>query len=141
MTEKLFDPLCAGTVPVYFGAPNARDFAPEHSFIDASEFSGPRELAAYLHHLLNSPDEYQSYFRWRAKPFTRDFEASLDRIETPLFCRLLDEVHDHLSRNEGLTAGLPKFEFGLAAFLRTRARRWRKYLLSGRATQESARVE
>src|SRR5690606_26281037 len=56
VTEKLYDPLWAGTVPVYFGAPNVADFAPRHSYIDATNFSGPRELAAYLRHLLETPD-------------------------------------------------------------------------------------
>ena len=52
VTEKLYEPLIAGSVPVYRGAPNVADFAPApRCFIDAADFAGPAELAAYLDHL------------------------------------------------------------------------------------------
>ena len=34
VTEKLWDPLLAYTIPLYAGAPNARDLLPEDSFVD-----------------------------------------------------------------------------------------------------------
>jgi hypothetical protein len=39
VTEKLFGPLEAGSVPIYQGAPNAKKFAPDdHSVIFADDF-------------------------------------------------------------------------------------------------------
>ncbi len=39
MTEKIWEPLAAGSVPVYYGAPNARDLLGlESAVIFAEEF-------------------------------------------------------------------------------------------------------
>ncbi len=66
MTEKFFDPLVAGSVPVYLGAPNVADFAPDaYSYIDVADSSGPDEVAAYLGHLDCHDDEYQAYLAWK----------------------------------------------------------------------------
>ena len=48
ITEKLWGALESGSVPVYFGAPNAKDHAPHHSIILANDFKDGGELAAYL---------------------------------------------------------------------------------------------
>lgn len=127
VTEKLYDPLAAGTVPIYLGAPNVADFAPRHSYVDAADFSGPRDLAAYLRHLLATPDEYAGYFEWRSKPLETRFEARLDRIAELPFCRLLATVRERLASREA-AFGPPTFEFGLSTFVRARLRRWRKGL-------------
>jgi hypothetical protein len=63
VTEKFFDPLLAGSVPVYRGADNAGDFAPgENAFIDARRFAGAAELAEYLGHLDRDDDAYRAFF-------------------------------------------------------------------------------
>src|SRR6185503_6597714 len=49
VTEKFFDPLVAGSVPIYLGAPNVEEFAPgDHCFINAADFPDPKMLAEYL---------------------------------------------------------------------------------------------
>jgi hypothetical protein len=49
VTEKFFDPLLAGSVPVYLGAPNIAELAPaDDCYVDASRFESPRVLAAHL---------------------------------------------------------------------------------------------
>lgn len=48
VTEKVFDCICSGIVPIYAGAPNIRDFLPEDSFIDYFSFSSLDELKQYL---------------------------------------------------------------------------------------------
>jgi hypothetical protein len=49
MTEKMFDCLFAGTVPVYWGAPDVLEWVPAECFIDMRQFSGFGELRAFLH--------------------------------------------------------------------------------------------
>lgn len=44
VTEKIFDAMMAGTIPVYYGAPDIVDFVPPQAFIDASKFSSLEEL-------------------------------------------------------------------------------------------------
>lgn len=89
VTEKFFDPLVAGTVPVYLGAPNIADFAPgEHCFIDVRDFSGPRELADYLHYLDQNDAAYAEYFAWKERPFKQQFRDLVDREQENPFTRL-----------------------------------------------------
>jgi hypothetical protein len=89
VTEKFFDPLTVGTVPVYLGAPNIDTFAPgAHCFINTAGFSSPRELADYLHYLNANDAEYAQYFAWKDRPFRPGFQALLMELETPPFARL-----------------------------------------------------
>jgi Glycosyltransferase family 10 (fucosyltransferase) C-term len=65
VTEKFFDALSAGSVPVYRGAPNIGDLAPgDGCFIDASQFRGPRELAEYLSYLDQHEEQFERYLCW-----------------------------------------------------------------------------
>lgn len=126
VTEKLFDPLAAGTVPVYLGAPNAADFVPGHSYIDAASFATPRELADYLRHLAETPQDYERYFVWRSKPLPEALVERLQRAAGAPRCRLAELVRQRLSAQPGAPSGRPHLPFGFAAFLSTRARRWRR---------------
>jgi len=97
VTEKFFQPLMAGSVPVYLGAPNVADFAPgEHSYIDASQFSGPRELAEYLLALDRDDEAYRRFFDWRSSEPTVGFEALVAAAEQHPFVRLCDIVVERL---------------------------------------------
>jgi alpha-1,3-fucosyltransferase 10 len=81
VTEKFFDPLLAGSVPVYRGAPNVAEFAPgERCYIDANAFRDERELADYLHYLDRNDAAYASFLAWRTKPLLSGFERMLDIV-------------------------------------------------------------
>ena len=56
ITEKLLDCLCAGTVPIYWGAPNVTDYIPSDCFIDRTLF--PTDQALYDHLLTLDPTPY-----------------------------------------------------------------------------------
>lgn len=93
VTEKFYDPLLAGTVPVYRGAPNVDHYAPgEQAFINADDFSGPEQLCAYLHELDRNPEAYQRFFRWREQPYRPSFEADLKTLRRDPLARLVDLV-------------------------------------------------
>lgn len=124
VTEKMFDPLQAGTVPVYLGAPNVAEFVPENSYIDATSFGAPAELAAYLHHLMHTPHEYEAYFAWRAKPLPAGLAGRIERVNMPRMSRLAEYVHRHVAEHGGRSSGRASLPFGSLAFLRTRRRRW-----------------
>lgn len=57
ITEKLFDCMRAGCVPIYWGAPNITEFVDEDAFIDRGEFSSDEELADFL--LSMTESEYE----------------------------------------------------------------------------------
>ncbi len=48
ITEKIFDCFFAGTVPVYWGAPDIENYVPSDCFIDMRRFSGYEELREFL---------------------------------------------------------------------------------------------
>jgi hypothetical protein len=89
VTEKFFDPFCAGTVPVYWGAPNIKEFAPgEHSFIHVDDYKDPQELAEYLIHLSTDAEQYNDYFRWKSQPLAPHFMRLLETEEYEMYYRL-----------------------------------------------------
>lgn len=90
MTEKFYDPLIAGSVPVYLGAPNVRDFAPaDHCYIDVTDFAGPGELAAFLRDLAGDPQRYQRYLAWKRDGVPNPgFAALMARFRDGGACRL-----------------------------------------------------
>jgi glycosyl transferase family 10 (putative fucosyltransferase) len=93
VTEKFFDPLLVGTVPVYRGAPNVSQFAPGNdAFINAADFSSPRELALYLKELASDDEAYRRYLRWRQEPLFPSFQADLDALRVPVFRKLVEIV-------------------------------------------------
>lgn len=48
ITEKIFDSMRAGCVPIYWGAPNITDYVDQEAFIDRRKFSSDEELERYL---------------------------------------------------------------------------------------------
>ncbi|MBA2643089.1 MAG: hypothetical protein H0U82_09205 [Actinobacteria bacterium] len=83
ITEKIFDCLRAGTVPVYLGAPDIEHSVWPECFVDMRRFSGYDELREFLHAL--SPAEIQAYrdagreyfTSEQFRPFTKETFASI----------------------------------------------------------------
>ena len=67
ITEKLFNPLTMGTVPVVLGTSreNYENLVPGDSFIHVDDFSTPKELAERLLQLDQNTTEYMRYFDWK----------------------------------------------------------------------------
>ncbi|KAK7124163.1 hypothetical protein R3I94_018507 [Phoxinus phoxinus] len=67
ITEKLYNPLSLGTVPVVLGPPrkNYEEFIPGSAFIHVHDFNSPKELAEHLKLLDQNDDLYRQYFTWR----------------------------------------------------------------------------
>ncbi len=59
ITEKIFDAMMYGSVPIYWGAHNVLDFIPKTCFIDRREFDGQESLHDYLKGM--APEVYQTY--------------------------------------------------------------------------------
>ncbi|RXN17057.1 alpha-(1,3)-fucosyltransferase 9-like isoform X2 [Labeo rohita] len=67
ITEKLYNPLKLGTVPVVLGPPtkNYEELIPGNAFIHVDDFSSPKELAEHLKLLDQNESLYRQYFTWR----------------------------------------------------------------------------
>ncbi|ORX51816.1 hypothetical protein BCR36DRAFT_582853 [Piromyces finnis] len=93
VTEKFFQPLEAGSVPVFFGTSNIADFAPEHSFINANDFESAKELAEYLEMLDKDDKEYESYLEWKKKgEIGENLEHLIEIRKFNSICQLLQRI-------------------------------------------------
>jgi len=93
VTEKFYEPLIAGSVPVYRGTPDVAELAPAPGcYIDSANFGSARELASYLNHLDTHDEEYLAYHEWRSTGFSPGFERYLAQFEEHPFCRLAARV-------------------------------------------------
>lgn len=89
VTEKFFEPLQLGSVPVYLGAPNIEDFAPDKDcFVDIRKFSGPAALAAYLLEATEDDTTYARHHRWRTEGTSPRYRALADIVAVHALCRL-----------------------------------------------------
>jgi alpha-1,3-fucosyltransferase 10 len=94
VTEKLYEPLLTGTVPVYLGAPNVAEFAPgPDSYVDARAFASPAELARYLRE--TDPARHHA---WRTAPLAAGFAAKLDRLRKGWEVELAEKVRARRSK-------------------------------------------
>jgi hypothetical protein len=59
ITEKIFDAMMYGCVPIYWGAQYIVDFIPKECFIDRRDFSNQQSLYAYLKGMTS--EVYKSY--------------------------------------------------------------------------------
>lgn len=99
VTEKFFDPLLAGAVPVYWGAPNVDEFAPgDNCYVDVRKYETVEELAIHLQACLDDPALYARYHAWREQPLRPTFiqKAVAQQIHPYIrLCRLIQAERQH----------------------------------------------
>ena len=70
VTEKIFDCLTCGIVPVYYGADDICDYVPADCFIDYRRFMDPKALGEYL--LSITKEQYDKYVEAGEKAISSD---------------------------------------------------------------------
>ena len=71
VTEKVYDALVAGCVPIYFGAPNVLEYVPHaNAIIDVRALGGARRTAEEIARLAADGDAYAAKHAWRDRPET-----------------------------------------------------------------------
>jgi hypothetical protein len=88
ITEKLWGTLASGTVPVYYGAPNAKDHAPPNSIISWHDFNDTTKLGEHLAEVAVNKTLYESYQAWRSQPLPQSFHQKYDFTNTHSVCRM-----------------------------------------------------
>lgn len=86
VTDKLYTALLYGVVPVVYGEADYRAYAPSGSYINARDFSSPKELAEYLWLLHTHDHLYQSYYAWNE-------DYVVDRFPNDGWCSLCEMLH------------------------------------------------
>ena len=93
VTEKFYEPLAAGSVPVYRGTEDVSELAPaEGCYIDARDFASGRELGRYLDYLDGDDEAYLRYHRWRDRGPSALYLGHLERLRHGWLERLADAV-------------------------------------------------
>ena len=99
VTEKFFQPLLVGTVPVVLGAPNLDEIAPgDQCYINVCDFESPASLAAHLQEVANDRALYQRYQAWRHRPLRPAFLALEARQRRSALLRLCDALLANLAQ-------------------------------------------
>lgn len=98
VTEKFFDPLVAGSVPVYLGAPNVDRFSPsECCYIDVNDFRSAKALADELLALASDDVAYARYHAWRNRPLREAFLHWLEPQALSPQQRLVHKIVERVS--------------------------------------------
>ena len=96
ISEKLNLVYSSGAIPVYWGPPQIYSWVPgNHTFIDASKFQGPKDLAEYLKRV----DMEDDLFRYHTSNF--DIAKTKERIASlcpnrSMLCSLCHVAHKKL---------------------------------------------
>ncbi|XP_021442843.2 alpha-(1,3)-fucosyltransferase 4-like [Oncorhynchus mykiss] len=100
ITEKLWNSLLAGAVPVVLGPPreNYERFLPPEAFIHVDDFPSPRLLAQYLLLLRRSPALLQRHLAWR-----RSYSVHLTAFWAEHYCTACRAVQNHRLRTNTIT--------------------------------------
>ena len=100
VTEKFFEPLMYGAVPVYLGAPNIEDFAPgDHCYINAADFASAKDLANFLTSMTD--EEYMRYHEWRNKPLRESLVAMCESVPEHLLTSVVQMVRAQVAQDQG----------------------------------------
>ena len=104
VSEKVFEGLFAGAVPVYMGAPEIEKFMPSpDSFINANGWSA-QQLAALLNKLSSEEHRstYEKYFAFKKQELSPNFYdmASNSYCHPNILCRLCEYIAHNVSRSD-----------------------------------------
>lgn len=102
ISEKIFDAMKAGSVPIYYGAPNVTDYIPADTFIDYRNFSSLDELYDFV---KNMPEDvYQTYLN-NIQTFIQDFD------KTPFYYKTVARILEkHIFSEEAEFSPAVSFE-------------------------------
>ncbi|KAJ0264457.1 Glycoprotein 3-alpha-L-fucosyltransferase A [Hirschfeldia incana] len=101
VTEKFFQSLVAGSVPVVVGAPNIQDFAPSpDSILHITQMTDIEPVAKRMKHLADNPDAYNKMLRWKQEGPSDSFKALVDMAAVHSSCRLCIFVATRIREQE-----------------------------------------
>ena len=111
MTEKIYNALSAGSVPVWMGTDKIDEVLQwgnlKHSIIKVKDFPSPRKLAEYLLYLSGNEAEYNKYLKWKYEGFKFPPEYYKTAVGEwwdglPLYCRICMRIAKDPWGHDGL---------------------------------------
>jgi len=104
VSEKVYQALEAGAIPIYYGARDVSEFVPRGSYIDARDFKSTKRLAEYIEALKLDRERFGTYFEWGKEDVERIWTKAGCGVHW--LCRACDVV-EALARERG---GAPEEE-------------------------------
>ncbi|KAK4284603.1 hypothetical protein QN277_001410 [Acacia crassicarpa] len=109
VTEKFFQSLVAGSVPVVVGAPNIQDFAPAPgSILHIREIEDVESVAKTMKHLAENTEAYNQSLRWKYEGPSDSFKALVDMAAVHSSCRLCIHLATMIRKKEEKSPGFKK---------------------------------
>ncbi|KNA06667.1 hypothetical protein SOVF_178890 [Spinacia oleracea] len=109
VTEKFFQSLVAGTIPIVVGAPNIQDFAPcPGSVLHIKELEDIDTVAKTMKYLAKNPDAYNQSLRWKYDGPHDSFKALVDMAAVHSSCRLCIHLATRIREDEEKSPGFKK---------------------------------
>lgn len=109
VTEKFFQSLVAGTIPVVVGAPNIQDFAPaRNSILHIKELEDVDSIAKTMKYLGENPDAYNQSLRWKYEGPSDSFKALVDMAAVHSSCRLCIHLATMIREKEENSPGFKR---------------------------------
>jgi hypothetical protein len=114
ITEKLYQGLRAGSVPVYLGAPNVRDYLPDNAAVYLDDFASLSDLVKYLKSAMEDETLYNKHHAWKDLPLPGRFvNTALEMSQDLLHCQICDHIATKykkelpLLNNKGKSIAMP----------------------------------
>ena len=91
VTEKIWHAYLSQAIPIYYGAPEVYNQIPgSNTFIDATKFAGPKELAEHIKKVDQDDTLYQSYFNFNINT-TLNYQKNCPT--QPLGCAICNHMY------------------------------------------------
>ncbi|KAJ4767694.1 Glycoprotein 3-alpha-L-fucosyltransferase [Rhynchospora pubera] len=101
VTEKFFQSLVAGAVPVVVGAPNIHDYKPGHgSIMHIRSLDDVPTVAKIMTFLDQNPEAFNQTLRWKYEGPLDSFKALFDMSTVHSSCRLCIHIATKLREKE-----------------------------------------
>ncbi|KAJ3677014.1 hypothetical protein LUZ60_002738 [Juncus effusus] len=101
VTEKFFQSLVAGNIPVVIGAPNILEFAPSpDSVLHIKELSDVESVAKKMKYLASNPHAFNQTIRWKYEGPSDSFKALVDMAAVHSSCRLCIHLATKIQEKE-----------------------------------------
>ncbi|XP_031282316.1 glycoprotein 3-alpha-L-fucosyltransferase A-like isoform X2 [Pistacia vera] len=89
VTEKFFQSLVAGTIPVVIGAPNIQEFSPSpNAILHIRELEDAKIVAKTMKYIAENPDAFNQSISWKYEGPSDSFKALVDMAAVHSSCRL-----------------------------------------------------
>eukprot|EP01018_Ginkgo_biloba_P029013 Gb_37238 [translate_table: standard] len=109
VTEKFFQSLVAGAIPVVVGAPNIEDFAPSpNSILHIKTVEDIKSIAQTMKYLASNPAAYNKTLRWKFEGPSDSFKALVDMAAVHSSCRLCIHLATQIQEKEERAKKIPE---------------------------------